>query len=174
MTPFDSSSFGNGVPSSAFWRIVSSKRITPLMYSSAPGVVKSRSRYARRLSSVDSVPIASNRFLIVPSLSSAARIPLPSATSALAMSCSLFWAMLSLSLVRCPSPQSNRTRRAADLRAASEAPQLPRSCARLESDAQADVAQLVEHQLPKLRVVGSSPIVRSPVVDRKPAQVAGF
>ncbi len=32
--------------------------------------------------------------------------------------------------------------------------------ARLESAAQADVAQLVEHQLPKLRVVGSSPIVR--------------
>ncbi len=29
------------------------------------------------------------------------------------------------------------------------------------SEAHADVAQLVEHQLPKLRVVGSSPIVRS-------------
>ena len=44
MTPFDSSSFGNGVPSGADWRIVSSKRITPLMYSSAPSVVNSRSR----------------------------------------------------------------------------------------------------------------------------------
>ena len=31
MTPFDSSSFGNGVPSAALWRIVSSYRITPLM-----------------------------------------------------------------------------------------------------------------------------------------------
>ena len=44
MIPFDASSFGNGVPSAALWRIVSSKRMTPLMYSSAPGVVKSRSR----------------------------------------------------------------------------------------------------------------------------------
>jgi hypothetical protein len=31
MTPFDSSSFGNGVPSELDWRIVSSKRMTPLM-----------------------------------------------------------------------------------------------------------------------------------------------
>src|SRR5919202_485064 len=46
------------------------------------------SRYARLFSSVDSTPIESKRFLIVPSLSSAARIPLPSATSALAVSCS--------------------------------------------------------------------------------------
>ena len=33
-----------------------------------PGVVKSRLRYARRFSSVDSTPIESNRFLIVPVL----------------------------------------------------------------------------------------------------------
>ncbi len=44
MTPLDSSSFGNGVPSAELCRIVSSKRMTPLMYSSAPSVVKSRSR----------------------------------------------------------------------------------------------------------------------------------
>ena len=44
MMPFDASSSGNGVPSDALWRIVSSKRMTPLMYSSAPGVVKSISR----------------------------------------------------------------------------------------------------------------------------------
>ena len=44
MIPFDSSSFGNGVPSAALWRIVSSYRITPLMYSSAPSVVNSSSR----------------------------------------------------------------------------------------------------------------------------------
>jgi hypothetical protein len=68
--------------------MVSSKRITPLMYSSTPSVVNSRSRYARRFSSVDSTSIESNRFLIVPSLSSAARIPLPSATTARAVSCS--------------------------------------------------------------------------------------
>ena len=36
------------------------------MNSSAPGVVKRRSRYARRFSSVDSTPIVSKRFLIVP------------------------------------------------------------------------------------------------------------
>ena len=58
--------------------------MTPLMYSSTPGVVKSRSRYARRVSSVDSSPIVSKRFLIVPLLSSAARMPFPSATSATA------------------------------------------------------------------------------------------
>src|SRR4029078_6628678 len=63
--------------------------MTPLMYSSAPGVVKRSSRYARRVSSVDSTPIESKRFLIVPSLSSAARIPLPGATSARAISSSV-------------------------------------------------------------------------------------
>jgi hypothetical protein len=31
MIPLLSSSFGNGVPSAALWRIVSSKRMTPLM-----------------------------------------------------------------------------------------------------------------------------------------------
>jgi hypothetical protein len=62
--------------------------MTPEMYSSAPSVVKRRSRYARRISSVDSTPIESKRFLIVPSLSSAARIPLPGATSARAVSSS--------------------------------------------------------------------------------------
>src|SRR5439155_20005186 len=62
--------------------------MTPLMYSSAPDVVKRRLRYARRFSSVDSTPIVSKRFLIVPVLSSAARIPFPSATSAAAVSCS--------------------------------------------------------------------------------------
>src|SRR5437899_4014099 len=67
--------------------------MTPLMYSSAPGVVKRRLRYARRFSSVDSTPIVSKRFLIVPVLSSAARIPFPSATSAAAVSCSSVFGM---------------------------------------------------------------------------------
>src|SRR6187551_3883181 len=62
--------------------------MTPLTYSSRPAVEKSMSRYARRLSSVDSRSIESKRFLIVPELSSAARIPLLSATRALAVSCS--------------------------------------------------------------------------------------
>jgi hypothetical protein len=44
MIPRCSSSFGNGVPSADDCRIVSSKRMTPLMYSSAPSVVKRRSR----------------------------------------------------------------------------------------------------------------------------------
>src|SRR5947208_13545911 len=57
------------------------------MYCSAPSVVNSSSRYARRFSSVDSTLIESNRFLIVPLDSSAARIPLPGATRARAVSC---------------------------------------------------------------------------------------
>src|SRR5688572_18201223 len=67
--------------------------MTPLTYCSRSGVVKSMSRYARRFSSVDSSPIESKRFAIVPELSSAARIPLSSATSALAVSCSSLAAM---------------------------------------------------------------------------------
>src|SRR6478672_10285326 len=47
--PFDSSNFGKGVPSAELWRIVSSKRMTPPMYSSAPSVVKRRSVSAPRL-----------------------------------------------------------------------------------------------------------------------------
>src|SRR5512141_875053 len=45
-----------------------------------PGVVKRRSRYARRFSSVDGRSIALNRFSIVGALSSAARIPLSGVT----------------------------------------------------------------------------------------------
>src|SRR6476646_8171289 len=111
--------------------------MTPLMYSSAPGVVKRRLRYARRFSSVDSTPIVSKRFLMVPVLSSAARIPFPSATSAAAVSCSSMFDM--------------------------ESPWLAVSgsiMAGLESAQPADVAQLVEHWLPKPRVAGSSPVVR--------------
>jgi hypothetical protein len=44
MTPREESSSGKGVPSADDWRIVSSNRITPETNSSAPGVVKSRSR----------------------------------------------------------------------------------------------------------------------------------
>src|SRR5512141_837285 len=50
------------------------------MNSETPMVVKRRSRYARRFSSVDGRSIALNRFSIVGALSSAARIPLPGAT----------------------------------------------------------------------------------------------
>src|SRR5579884_380889 len=137
MTPFEASSSGNGVPSSERCRIVSSKRMTPLMNSSTPGVVKRRLRYARRLSSVDSTPIVSKRFLIVPSLSSAARMPFPSATSARAVSCSSVFGIGNLLLAVLSSIM-----------------------ARLQSPEPADVAQLVEHWLPKPRVAGSSPVVR--------------
>src|SRR5439155_682942 len=68
-------------PSLVFCRIVSSKRLTPLMKSPAPFVVNKTSRYARRFSSVDATLMLFNRFSIVPELSSAARIPLPGATS---------------------------------------------------------------------------------------------
>src|SRR6266545_2569072 len=78
--------------------MVSSKRMTPLMYSSAPSVEKSKLRYARLFSSLDSTPIESKRFLIVPWLSSAARIPLPSATSARAVVSSSVIAHLLLAL----------------------------------------------------------------------------
>ncbi len=56
------------------------------MDSSSPSAVKSRFLYARRFFSVDSTPIVSNRFVIVPVLSSAARMPLPPATIAAAVS----------------------------------------------------------------------------------------
>src|SRR3954470_17109510 len=75
--------------------------MTPLMYSSAPAVVKSSSRYARLASSVDSTPIESSLFLIVPVLSSAARMPLPSATSAFAVDSSSW-----MSIDRPPSKAS--------------------------------------------------------------------
>src|SRR6476620_8080365 len=74
---------------------------------------------------------------MVPVLSSAARIPFPSATSAAAVSCSSMFDM--------------------------ESPWLAVSgsiMAGLESAQPADVAQLVEHWLPKPRVAGSSPVVR--------------
>jgi hypothetical protein len=51
----------------------------------ASGAVKSISRYVRRLCSVDRIPSASNRLVSVPGVSSAARMPLPSATSARAV-----------------------------------------------------------------------------------------
>src|SRR3954451_2223709 len=62
--------------------------MTPLMCRAAPSVVTNISRYARRRSSFDSQPIEANRFLMVPLLSSAARMPLPGATNARAMSLS--------------------------------------------------------------------------------------
>src|SRR4029077_10945441 len=52
-----------------------------LMNSPAPFVVNRISRYIRRFSSVEGTLTLFNRFSIVPELSSAARIPLPGATS---------------------------------------------------------------------------------------------
>src|SRR2546427_993474 len=59
--------------------------MTPLIHSAAPAAVNSSSRYWRRCSSVDSSLMPSKRFLMVPVLSSAARMPLFLATIALAM-----------------------------------------------------------------------------------------
>src|SRR6516162_1586782 len=61
--------------------MVSSCMMTPLMNSAAPGDVKSISRYVRRPSSVEWIPSVSNRLVKVGMVSSAARIPFPSATS---------------------------------------------------------------------------------------------
>ena len=83
--PWLLSASGNGMPAAVFWRIVSSNKIAPLIKSPSPGVVKSISRYARRFSSVAGMPVLLNRFSMVGRLSSAARIPLPGATSALAV-----------------------------------------------------------------------------------------
>src|SRR6266487_7120606 len=84
MIPCCSSASTKVRPSRVFCRIVSSKRITPLINSPAPFVVNRTSRYARRFSSVEGTLILFNRFSIVPELSSAARIPFPGATSFLA------------------------------------------------------------------------------------------
>ena len=56
------------------------------MCSLRPSVVNRISRYARRSGSVDSRPMLLNRLAIVGVLSSAARTPLPDATSARAVS----------------------------------------------------------------------------------------
>jgi hypothetical protein len=65
--------------------MVSSCMMTPLMNAAAAGAVKSISRYVRRLPSVDRIPSASKRFVNVGTVSSAARMPLPLATSAFAV-----------------------------------------------------------------------------------------
>ena len=85
MTPCDCKTSTMRRPSDVSWRIVSSKRITPLIVSPRPSVVKSSSRQARRLSSVASTSILSSRRAIVGWLSSAARMPLPCATRAFAL-----------------------------------------------------------------------------------------
>src|ERR687889_403113 len=94
-TPCLSRTCGSGVPSEDSWRMVSSKRITPERYSPMPPVVKSISLYCRRLSSVESMSTALKRFSMVPKLSSAARMPLPSGTSSLAVLSSCCKCMIS-------------------------------------------------------------------------------
>src|ERR1700738_4601265 len=75
-----------GVPSFALWRIVSSYRMTPEMHLDMASVARKRSsRSSRRLSGVDSTPMESKRFLMVPDDSSAARMPRPGATIASAI-----------------------------------------------------------------------------------------
>ena len=81
MIPCSSNAFTKVRPSRVFCRIVSSKRITPLINSPAPFVVNRTSRYARLFSSVEGTLMLFRRFSIVPELSSAASIPFPGATS---------------------------------------------------------------------------------------------
>ncbi len=101
--PLPERSLGKGVPSDADCRRVSSYMITPDMCFSAPAVVKRISLYARLCSSVDSTPIVSNLFLIVPVLSSAARMPLPGVTISLAVVSRVFTFMLPCLLAGLPA-----------------------------------------------------------------------
>src|SRR3989338_9398633 len=73
--------------------MVSSWRMTPLMYCSRPAAVNSVCRYARRFSSVHSTFTLSKRFLHVTALSSAARMPFPPATIAFAVAFSISWSI---------------------------------------------------------------------------------
>src|SRR5258708_1256504 len=83
--PFLTKKSGKEIPLLILSFIVSSNIITPLINSSMPGVVKRSSRYSRLKSSVDEIPIDKNLFSIVGNDSSAASIPFPGATSALAI-----------------------------------------------------------------------------------------
>src|SRR5919202_2283053 len=80
--------------------------ITPLMCSAEPSVVNSRSRKARRSSSLGSSPsrIGSRRLFIVPVLSSAARMPLPSATISRAVAWMSFFSLIDPPIVSSPLP----------------------------------------------------------------------
>src|SRR5687768_4487187 len=59
--------------------------MTPLMYASMSGLVRSMSRYARRVSSVDGMPRDPKSLAIDGRLSSAAKRPFPVSTSCLAI-----------------------------------------------------------------------------------------
>src|SRR5690606_16424908 len=85
MMPASSITFANGTPAAVDWRMVSSWRIAPLMYSPRPGVVSSSSRHARRLDSLLATPTAPKRLPMVPGDSSMAMMPLPAATRACAV-----------------------------------------------------------------------------------------
>src|SRR5215475_9601204 len=109
-------------PSRDFCRMVSSNRITPLMNSPAPLVVNKISRYIRRFSSVEGTLMLLRRFSIVPELSSAARIPLPGATSFLATDSKLSVFMILLLFVEksvviflAKSPKKSKRKPAASL-----------------------------------------------------------
>lgn len=69
---------------------VSENIITPETYCSIPGVVNNKSLYACLFSALFSTLIVTNFFPIVPSDSSAARIPLPGVQIALAVAASSY------------------------------------------------------------------------------------
>ena len=86
--PCSFKSAGKDFPLSSFSKRVSSYIITPLMYSFNPAVDTSKWRYALRFAWLFSTFIGANRLPMVPVDSSAARIPLPAAPMARAVSIS--------------------------------------------------------------------------------------
>ena len=84
MIPARISTSGSG-PAPPACRMVSSYMITPLTNADRPGVVKSISRSARRVSLVDGIPTAPHLLPMVDTDSSLARMPFPAATSACAV-----------------------------------------------------------------------------------------
>ena len=79
---------GKEMPVALCWRMVSSWRMTPLTMSDPPGLERSSSHEARRLSGVESIACAASRLVRAATVSSAARMPFPPATSARAVTSS--------------------------------------------------------------------------------------
>jgi hypothetical protein len=89
MIPWRDRTSGSGVPSAARWRRVSSYRMTPADVLGRPFGGEQQLAVGAAVSSVGDVDwIDSKRFSMVPLLSSAARMPLPGATSAAAVAAS--------------------------------------------------------------------------------------
>jgi hypothetical protein len=86
MMPAPVSAETKDAPVLVFWRMVSSKRIAPLMHAPRPGALTISSRQSRRAPSVWGMFSFAKRLLQVALLSSMASKPLSPATSACAVS----------------------------------------------------------------------------------------